>query len=99
MTTNNRTQKELEMKNTKTMKPTEEYNDFVVDLLEKVEEKVGKETINEFLIVDGLPIMILRLLFGYLSSSNILLIYLDRFGVKDCENDLEWLKRTNQISK
>ena len=79
-------------KNTKTMKPTEEYNDIVETLLDRVKTKVGLQTFYMGLQTDGLPIMLLKLIFGNKSSSSILEIYTDRYGFEECENDLEWLK-------
>ena len=78
---------------TKTMKPTEEYNDIVETLLDRVKTKVGLQTFYMGLQTDGLPIMLLKLIFGNMSSSSILKIYTDRYGFNECENDLEWLKR------
>jgi len=80
------------MKDTMTMTPTKEYNDIVETLLDRVKTKVGLSTYNSVKETDGLPIMLLKLIFGNKSSSQILKIYIDRYGFEDCENDLEWLK-------
>jgi len=109
MTTQKETQKELEMKtkvnnnnttegnnkmkNTMNKKPTTEYDDIVETLLDRVKTKVGIPTFINVLNSDGLPIMLLKLIFGNMSSSSILKIYTDRYGFNECENDLEWLKR------
>jgi len=89
---NNKTEGNNKMENTKTMKPIEEYNDIVETLLNRVKTKVGLSTFNIGLETDGLPIMLLKLIFGNKSSSTILEIYTDRYGFEECENDLEWLK-------
>ena len=80
------------METTKTMKPIKEYNDIVETLLDRVKTKVGLQTFYMGLQTDGLPIMLLKLIFGNKSSSSILEIYTDRYGFEECENDLEWLK-------
>ena len=78
--------------NTMKMKPTELYRDMVVNVVNDVKKIVGEETFHQLLEIDGLPIMLIKLIFGNLSSSSVLEIYTDRYGFKDCENDLEWLK-------
>ncbi len=80
------------MKETMNMKPTSEYEDIVETLMDRVKTKVGLSTFNSVKEKDGLPLMVLKLLFGNLSSSSVLEIYTDRYGFEECENDLEWLK-------
>jgi len=82
------------MKNTKKWEPLEEYKPLVQKILSDKMNEVGSQKINQTLDKDGLPIMLLKLIFGNKSSSQILKIYTDRYGYGECENDLEWLKET-----
>ncbi len=79
-------------KNTKSMKPTEEYQPIVKQIFDMVENKVGYEDMKDCLLTDGVPIMVMKLLFGGMSSSQILEIYTDRYGFEECQRDLDFLK-------
>ena len=37
------------------------------------------------------------MIFGNKSSSQILEMYIDRYGYDECQSDLEWLKETKEM--
>tara|TARA_Y100000592_G_C5408494_1_gene286888 strand:+ start:270 stop:698 length:429 start_codon:yes stop_codon:yes gene_type:complete len=79
-------------KDTKQWKPLEEYKPIIQKILSDKINEVGEQPLNYGLNVDGLPIMLLKLIFGNKSSSQILKMYVDRYGYDECQSDLEWLK-------
>ena len=53
----------------------------------------NREDIQKVIEKDGLVIFCMRMLFGRISSSQILNEYIERYGFEELENDKEWLKR------
>tara|TARA_Y100001963_G_scaffold127505_1_gene180929 strand:+ start:28 stop:306 length:279 start_codon:yes stop_codon:yes gene_type:complete len=86
----------MSKKNTMDYKITEEYQDIYETIVSRVIEKVGDDGYTKHLQIDGLPIMIWKLLFGNKSSSRILQMVVDRYGFDEVESDLRWLKKLDE---
>ena len=71
----------------------DEYWDIVKKLYIRFMKKNGDGNFYNLMNSDGIPIGIWKILFGYMSSSTILKILVDRWGFDEVESDLRWLKR------
>jgi len=78
-------------------KTNDEYKPIIQKILSDKRNEVGGELVTYGLNIDGLPIMLLKMIFGNKSSSQILEMYIDRYGYDECQSDLEWLKETKEM--
>lgn len=84
------------MKNYFKSKIQEEYKDILDMIIERVSTKFGKEVIERQLVLDGYPLVVVQLLFGGKSSSQLLSLVVRRWGLKEVQQDLNWLKELKE---
>jgi len=84
------------MKNYFKSKIQEEYKDILDMIIERVSTKFGKEVIERKLVLDGYPLVVVQLLFGGKSSSQLLSLVVRRWGLKEVQQDLNWLKELKE---
>lgn len=67
-------------------------NKYLDKFLKSVVDDYGSEKVFSLIKSDTLPIFIIKMLLGNMSSSMVLDLIVKHYGFSEVENDLEWLK-------
>ena len=74
-----------------------ELNKYLTRFLNKQFEDHGKDETYKVIFNETLPIFCLKVLFGRMSSSHVLDLVVKRYGFKEVESDLKWLKKLDKL--